>query len=54
MRVDENPDDSAIYIHKLCVGDNFRHQGVGSSIMSMVESFAQKKQYNKDAFGLLL
>jgi ribosomal protein S18 acetylase RimI-like enzyme len=35
-------DGSAVYIHKLCVGETFRGGGVGRQVMSMAESFAQQ------------
>jgi ribosomal protein S18 acetylase RimI-like enzyme len=39
---DEGGDGSATYVHKLCVGDDFRGQGVGRDVMKLAEAQALK------------
>ncbi len=39
---DEGGDGSALYIHRLCVGDAFRSQGIGSEVVQLAEEYALK------------
>jgi len=40
---DAGDDDSAIYVHRLCVGDSFRGKGVGQKVLNLAEDFALQK-----------
>jgi ribosomal protein S18 acetylase RimI-like enzyme len=39
---EEGEDGTAMYIHRLCVADAFRSQGLGTETINLVANFAQK------------
>jgi GNAT superfamily N-acetyltransferase len=44
---EQGSDDTAVYIHKLCVGDAFRGQGVGVRTLLLSEQYAKDKGKTK-------